>query len=182
MITFKLYNSQVKDNDSKLYEIYKISIYNKLNIILGDSGIGKSYLVSKLRLAIRNEKPWSYTCKDNNGNNIELYLDPAVEIIEILCNNVKNALIIIDEENTKFLYRNNKIDKLLKSQNYFIILDRRNDIKMDCNVNAVFTLKESIYKNHKIFKTINYIDIKNTEMDNSSTERLEDTKIFMEEN
>ena len=70
MVTLNIYKDNVKDKKGNLYPIYNINIYDKINLVLGDSGTGKTYLFNGLVSAISNRNPWTYECFNHlNKNN-----------------------------------------------------------------------------------------------------------------
>ena len=48
MINLKLFNLEVKDDNDKEYPIYNIDMIDRVNIIIGLSGSGKTYLFDNL--------------------------------------------------------------------------------------------------------------------------------------
>lgn len=74
MIILNLYKDNVVDNDNSLYPIYHLEIFDKMNIILGDSRTGKTYMFDRLSAAINREDPWTYECYN------------AMDTKEVICN------------------------------------------------------------------------------------------------
>ena len=81
MITLKLfYNSR---------KISEISLYNRLNLVVGNSGGGKTYFIDRVPDAENGVEPWSISCEKNV---IPIRDMPT---LNLALNNAKDSLIII---------------------------------------------------------------------------------------
>lgn len=56
MITLSIYKKDVVGSNGKPYPICNMKIYDKINLILGDSGSGKTYLFKSLQLYKKHNK------------------------------------------------------------------------------------------------------------------------------
>ena len=156
MINLKLFNLEVKDDNDKEYPIYNIDMIDRVNIIIGLSGSGKTYLFDNLVSAETDEfSVWSYKC------DVEIVLISELQVKDFknIVRDNYGKLIIIDEDTVEDLRRSNKLDLIMKSKNYFLLLDRTSLVKNDVNINSVFELKSRKYKKHRVFDTIKVFNL-----------------------
>lgn len=133
MVDLKVYNSNIKDSNNIIYDI---QLVHKMNLVIGESSSGKSYLMSLIE-----------SFNSGNSGDIVVSCNKKVEAVrslsvlkDVISQN-KDILIILDEDTVGAIRRNNKIvsmKDLVKSPNYFLLLDRQSAVKMDCNVKAVY--------------------------------------------
>ncbi len=129
MIEISVYNSSV-EKDNNVLPVYHMKTYSKINIITGDSGSGKTLFVDNVLNAINRIDEW--------------YLEATLNVVVI--NNIENigithnSIVIIDEDLSVAILKNNMIGILQKSDNYFIICDRGTIGKLETNVNAVYEM------------------------------------------
>ncbi len=152
MITISVYKSGVLNND-KPYPSFEIQFFNKINIVLGNSGAGKSYFFKSLDFAIRGIDPWSYKCVDSNGNNLGVRTVNGVDILKDVLK-TSNTVIILDEDTTQEAREKKILSKLENYNNYFILLDRQLKSKLSININAVFKVKETNFNGEKIIRFV----------------------------
>lgn len=148
MITLEIFRNY--DSNTQ-YKIYNIQIYNKVNIILGKSGEGKTLLCNIIDRIQRRDKLYTYKCTDTFGNNKSIRLITNVDDCNQL-DTFKNDIIIIDEDVTKVLKDLGELNKLIKHQAYFLILDRGTSISLDININAALIFKSKIVNSIRTFK------------------------------
>lgn len=190
MITLNLYREDVIDSNGEAYPICNINVYDKINLILGDSGSGKTYLFNGLRLAIDNREPWNYTCYNHLNINIKLkvYAVSNIETLILLLKSEINSVLVIDEDTTQEIRKRSMVGDLRKSNNYFILMDRQMEIKLDVNVKAMFKLKERKYNKYKILDFKPFIELQKENIDDLNiskircmiTEDTESGRIFWE--
>lgn len=180
MVNLTLYKNNIKYENGQLIDIVAFNLYCKLNIVSGDSGVGKSLIFDKLREAQRETNGWKFKCTvplrlifDMPG------FDDALKY--------SGSLLVLDEDMTSLIYRNNLSEKLIKSNNYFLLFDRGTVIKLETNINAVFRLRlEQVISRTKIFNVeqifgLNGLDTNSINIDNIRYIVTEDTasgKIF----
>ncbi len=157
MITLRVYKDDFVDIDNNLYPVIEIQFFNKINIVLGNSGTGKSYFFSRLLLALNRSDPWSCTCIDSFGNNIKVRAINSLDLFNDTINNMKDSVIVVDEDITESIQRDRIIDKLEKYNNYFILLDRDLDTKLDININASLIVKESNLNGERIIRFLPHV-------------------------
>lgn len=61
-----------------------------------------------------------------------------------------NSIFICDEDVAQELYENNISKVISKSNNYFVIIDRSFENKVDTNIKALFIIKSKQYTINKI--------------------------------
>ncbi len=159
-------------------------------MVLGDSGTGKTYLFNGLVSAISNRNPWTYECFNhlNKNNKVMVYAVSDINMLKMLLNSENNSVIVIDEDTTQNIRKNDMIGNLRVSNNYFILMDRQLETKLDVNVKAMFKIEEKRYKNHKVFEFKQFIDVHTVNLDELDIRKIthmivEDTtsgKIFWE--
>lgn len=143
MITLKLfYNSR---------KISEISLYNRLNLVVGNSGGGKTYFIDRVADAENGVEPWSISCEKNV---IPIRDMPT---LNLALNNAKDSLIIIDEDITSNIIGNGTLfSKLSSSKNYILLLDRALESRINVNIRAIFTVEQhnNILKFEQLYKLI----------------------------
>ena len=174
MIMLKVYRKDLKDDNNKLYPVYDLSFYDKLNLVGGNSGSGKSYFANVLEDALNNTQPWTYECFNvlNPDEKVKVIVVKSLNEIDTLLTNNKDCVIVIDEDTTINLRKMNGLALVKKSQNYFILMDRQLEIKMDINVKAIFKFSEYGYKRHKTYKLENYFNIREVDIKNADISRI----------
>ncbi|MCM1223888.1 MAG: hypothetical protein NC548_56490 [Lachnospiraceae bacterium] len=181
MITLNVYKDNVRDSNNDLYPIYNIQVFDRVSIILGDSGTGKTYLFNAINHALNGEDPWTYKCYNNLDENtdIPVYAVNSIAIFNGIIKNTTGSLIIIDEDTTEAIRKNNLVRDLQKSKNYFLLLDRQAVSKIDINVKSMFILEEYRYNRYKVFTLKNAVELHNadiSELSNIKHMITEDTK------
>lgn len=133
MVNFKLINKNINNGDNIIYDI---QIMHRISIVVGESSRGKSYLIRLVE-----------DINSGNSGDLDIVCNKRVEavrsisILKELIENSKETLIILDEDIVSTLRSNKsevKLKDIVKSPNYFLLLDRQSSVKIDCNVNAVY--------------------------------------------
>lgn len=132
MVTLELYNESYKINN-EIEPVAVFNTFNKLNIITGDSGSGKSLFIENMILALRNIDDWYFEC------NKEVKVITLANIDIMFDKKYKENLFILDEDVSEVI--RSRLKDIKNSNNYFVIIDRSLELKIDTNVKAVFTLK-----------------------------------------
>lgn len=160
MVTLKLLHEKAS------IPVYEFELFNRINVILGNSGTGKTYLANGIDLAIQNRDPWSLEC------NKEVYVVNRITDLDNLFNK-NECLVVIDEDVTEDLRHTNKLKQIAESKNYYLILDRQSILKFDINVNALYQLteKKDIKEPIKIYKLETYFDMR-MDFDNNSYSKI----------
>lgn len=183
MITLNIYKDNVRDDNGDLYPIYNIQIFDRISVVLGDSGTGKTYLFDAINHALNGEDPWTYNCFNNLDTSIKIdvYTVNSIAIFNNIIKNTTGALIIIDEDTTENIRKNNLVRTMQKSKNYFLLLDRQMVSKIDVNIKSMFVVEECRYKKHKTFKVKNAIEMHTVDVNTKDISNIkymitEDTK------
>lgn len=170
MITFKLYNTDM--NDYEQYPLYSINLFNRINLVIGRSGSGKTYLADRLRDIRDNVLPWKAECyvNEDKDKQVKIRLLDNIEYMNEMLSEL-DQLIFIDEDTFQLIRQSGNISKIENSQNYFVIMDRQSLIKLDINIRAIFIFKryrlngEIAYKTEEAIKlytsSITDVDIHN---------------------
>lgn len=123
-------------SDGKEITTNELTIYNRINFIVGDSGCGKSLFLNNLYNSERGSLQWKVECNKDiviiDSINDQLFIE--------MLKNSSEKLFIIDEDEMEYVRRHNLLYSILMSKNYFIIITRENTIYMDTNINAVYKL------------------------------------------
>lgn len=156
MITINVYKDGVKNELGQDVPSFHLETFNKINIIAGSSGSGKSHFFSVLNMAILGAYPWRFTCNNSEGEKVKLIQINNITDLSLILNGYTNSVIVIDENITQLIKKNNDLGKLEKSKNYFILLDRDIRTRIQINVSAVLFAEEHSLKEEKIivFKPI----------------------------
>lgn len=130
-------NIKVWDNAESLKLIYDFSLFNKLSLIIGDSGTGKTLLFDIVNSVNNKRDLWKYECFDTSiKSNIKMLAALSLENLRELSERNSNTLIIVDEDvAVDARCENFNYDKY---NNYYLIFHRRDIIKYDTNVMAVY--------------------------------------------
>lgn len=159
MITLQIFRDGLVDNSNKPYPFFEIQTYNKLNIVLGDSGSGKTYFMTVLRSALNGEDPWSYKCVDSTNREIRIATLTSVNDFNRTVGDDTVDLVVIDEDTTQALRKARILDSIDKINKYFILLDRGVKAKLYVNVNALYESEEVIFKGEKIIRFVRAIKL-----------------------
>lgn len=154
MVTLQIYKDDVVDGNNNPYPSFEIQFYNRVNIVLGDSGEGKSFFFSRLRLAINKSEPWSYKCIDSNGKAISIIMVDTITVFEQTLRESNGSVVVIDEDTVQALRSEKILDSITKSNNYFILLDRNNKVKLSVNVKSIYEVKETRLNGERILRFI----------------------------
>lgn len=129
MVTIKLFKEDTK--------ISEISIFNRLNIVVGDSGSGKTYFIDRVTDAINMVEPWRII------SDKEVITIRDIQTLKLVLNSIKDNIIIIDEDITSLILTDGTLlSKLSSSKNYIIMLDRSLEARLNVNIKAVFHTKQ----------------------------------------
>lgn len=131
--------------------IYTIDLYCRINIVMGDSGSGKTYFFNSLNNAIEGINPWEYEC------NTEVLAISTISSFKDTVKNKTNALIVIDETTVQNIRKQGLMNLIIESKNYFILLDRQTTVKCETNIKALFEINSTNIEGERIFTFNNII-------------------------
>lgn len=178
MVELKIYYSELSNKCGKEYPVYNINLIHKVNLIVGLSGSGKTFLFDKLtEIKMEPLSTWSLRCNVD----IKLISETSIDYFENTVLNNCNCLIVIDEDVVDRLRREGRLKIIEKSKNYFLLLDRTSTIKISANVNSIYELTSRKVEGYRVFDLIPSLSrdsIKNDKIDNIDVDILvsEDSK------
>lgn len=125
--------------------LYELEFFGKYNILCGDSGNGKTTLHQLLTQRLVSSKGIKFKA------DVEIYPVQKLDSVEIL-GKYKNALLVIDE-NAVMLNRPDFSKAVKESENYFLIISRRNFDFLPISVDNYYKLvmENSVTHNVPIF-------------------------------
>lgn len=135
MIELTLFNDEVEENNKQL-PVYEFKSPYKINIIGGNSGTGKTLFYSNIEKALTGTDGWDYKC------NCEIVLVNNLSTLRTELSNRTNAVVICDEDIVQSIFDKELNDILVKSKNYFILISRALETKIDTNVRALYTMNK----------------------------------------
>lgn len=145
MIHLKLSKSYIET------PIYTLSIYCRINIVMGDSGTGKTHFFNALSNAIEGINPWEYEC------NTEVIAISTISSFKEAIKNKQNTLIVIDETTIQNIRKQGLLNLIMESKNYFVLLDRQTTVKCETNIKALFEINSKNIDGERIFTFENVI-------------------------
>lgn len=175
MVKLEVFDETIEYN-GKVYPMFSMEFYNHINVVLGDSGTGKSLFFNSIDSAIRGILPYTYSCK-NKGANIEVKAVSSIDDLETAIQGF-GKVVVIDEDMVEEIRQSNKLGKLKGSNNYFILLDRQMKIKMDTNINALYVVNRHPIGSKITYTLDKYIDLYKEEI---NLESIKNIKYFITE-
>lgn len=158
MVHINIFDKEVADDNGNLYPIFNMDIFNRINVVIGDSGAGKSHFFRSLQLALLGSDPWTYSCVSDQGEKLNIHAITSIDDYKLHISDV-NSIIVIDEDVTEALRKNGNLDLMNKSRNYFILLDRQLQVKVETNIASILGMKSFSYKGNKIYKAYTYFNM-----------------------
>ena len=122
--------------------IYEFVIKEKYTILKGDSSTGKSYLYTLV-----GTPNVDMVCKGELQNVHLIQLPKIKSAYDVILANAKNCIIFIDED-TEYLGNDDFIRKLQNSDNYFVIISRKQLSNIPISIHETYKIvSEKRYDN-----------------------------------
>lgn len=149
MVKLQIFHDEVIDNGVQI-PVYDFESCYKISILGGDSGTGKSMFYDILARALDNIDGWSIE------SNKEIYMFSTLNQLQNIIDHEKDKLIICDENEITLILKSKLVNKLYKSQNYFLLIARDLVARVETNVKALFEMKGTgrIYNGIEVFDII----------------------------
>ncbi len=165
MVKLRVYRRDIKNDDGEHIAVYSADLFNKVSLVVGNSGTGKTYLCDLLDNTRDPESSYYYDCYDTSKqSNITVVVLKGIVTKELLDKCNEGSLVVLDETASKYM-RSSKDVNIERYKLYFLILDRTLQINYEINVNAVYVVKHTIYKGARVSWLSNYMLFKHMGID-----------------